>query len=103
MSETNDGPSKATGWGYPDAEIPAWCRLPLSDHHDGLGGCWGIAHGLVRETKGKHCEGCEDCDLANYRVNRMLRPDRPLGGGVGDERHDVHELCGRTGNLQGEP
>ena len=39
--------------------IPAWCELPLSDHNDGLGGCWGISTGLVEQTAGRHCDDCE--------------------------------------------
>lgn len=28
---------------YPLSMVPAWCRLPLSEHQDNIGGCWGIS------------------------------------------------------------
>lgn len=42
-----------------DYKIPAWCRLPLAEHYDGLGGCWGIRYGYVREQGETYCQACE--------------------------------------------
>ena len=55
MSEIKTGP----GWRYSLDVVPKWCQLPPSEHQDGIGGCWGISHGLV-EAKGEpYCVDCE--------------------------------------------
>jgi hypothetical protein len=51
--------SKYLNYPYALELIPVWCQMSPSEHRDGIGGCWGISHGLVEETAGKHCEGCE--------------------------------------------
>lgn len=38
--------------------IPKWCRMHSSDHFDGVGGCWGISTGLVREGGRDYCRTC---------------------------------------------
>lgn len=58
-------------WNYTDDAIPAWCGMDHRDHHDGLGGCWGISHGLVAERGRAYCEGCDHCtDPAGGHANR---------------------------------
>jgi len=47
-------PQKPAGY-----QIPAWCHLPLADHYDGVGGCWGISHGFVKEQGETYCLPCE--------------------------------------------
>ncbi len=39
-------------------EVPYWCGMRGSDHFDGLGGCWGISHGLVHEQGRSYCKSC---------------------------------------------
>lgn len=39
--------------------IPDWCEMPPAEHHDGMGGCWGISHGMVAERGEPYCESCE--------------------------------------------
>lgn len=40
-------------------EIPVWCRMNLEAHADGMGGCWGISGGFIKEMGEKYCKGCE--------------------------------------------
>ncbi len=37
--------------------IPAWCKMPKSYHHDGMGGCWGISRGFVEKEGEAYCLG----------------------------------------------
>jgi hypothetical protein len=46
-------------WNYPLSMVPAWCDMPATDHLDGMGGCWSISHGLVRNRGEANCTGCE--------------------------------------------
>lgn len=48
------------------AALAALAAYPLDtpvmisgDHHDGIGGCWGISHGLVAAHGDTYCAGCE--------------------------------------------
>lgn len=38
--------------------IPLYCRMPANDHLDGMGGCWGISHGLVKKNGRDYCREC---------------------------------------------
>ena len=38
---------------------PTWCRMHPLDHYDGIGGCWGISGGCVREQGEAYCRECE--------------------------------------------
>jgi hypothetical protein len=40
-------------------EIPKWCNAPLINHNDGMGGCWGISSGYLRDSGNEWCESCE--------------------------------------------
>jgi len=42
-----------------DYTAPAWCRMHPLEHADGMGGCWGISYGLVKEQGENYCVGCE--------------------------------------------
>lgn len=44
---------------YPLSVVPAWCRMPIECHQDGVGGCWGIYHGEVAKHGEAHCQTCE--------------------------------------------
>lgn len=39
-------------------EIPYWCGMRGSCHFDGMGGCWGISHGLVHKHGRSYCYQC---------------------------------------------
>ena len=47
-----------------DYEIPSWCRMSLESHADGIGGCWGISYGYVREKGEAYCKKCEYYEVA---------------------------------------
>lgn len=38
--------------------VPRWCRMAISDHFDGMGGCWGISQGCVEEKGRDYCRNC---------------------------------------------
>lgn len=44
---------------YDKSEIPKWCVMPLSEHFDGIGSCWGISYGYVAKFGEKHCKTCD--------------------------------------------
>ena len=44
---------------YPPANIPEWCQMPEDEHHQCVGGCWGILHGEVVKKGKEHCLSCE--------------------------------------------
>ena len=33
--------------------------MPFYTHFDGMGGCWGISHGDVKEKGEEHCKKCQ--------------------------------------------
>lgn len=55
-------------WDYDDSMIPSWCRMSPNEHHDGIGGCFGISHWLVKKNELNHCKGCEFCDTSFDRL-----------------------------------
>ena len=44
---------------YPMSEVPDWCKMPPTEHQDGVGGCWEISTGEVARKGKDHCETCE--------------------------------------------
>ena len=44
---------------YPLEMVPQWCGMPTKDHQDGMGGCWGIYHGMVDMKGEEWCKKCE--------------------------------------------
>lgn len=38
--------------------VPRWCRMHITDHFDGMGGCWGVSSGLVAEQGRDYCRTC---------------------------------------------
>lgn len=53
---------------YTADEIPNWCCMCYSDHFDGMGGCWGISHGLVKQQGEPYCSTCEFYDLNARKI-----------------------------------
>lgn len=38
--------------------VPRWCGMSIDDHFDGMGGCWGVSHGLVQQQGRDYCRLC---------------------------------------------
>lgn len=39
--------------------IPRWCTMAVIEHCDGVGGCWGISGGYVKQEGEDYCKACE--------------------------------------------
>lgn len=64
---------------YPRDVIPSWCRMPLPDHEDGLGGCWGISSGQQPAQGERYCVGCD------FHKDRAEAAPVPLDAVKGEE------------------
>ena len=49
--------------------VPRWCRMPISDHFDGMGGCWGVSQGCVEEQGRDYCRNCGFHRRINERID----------------------------------
>lgn len=71
--------------------IPSWCQMSILDHDDGMGGCWGISGGRVKEHGEKYCGPCE------FHKNKLYSPPQE---DVTMKKKNIHAVrLGRLGGL----
>lgn len=81
--------------------VPRWCRLPIPDHFDGMGGCWGVSFGRVGREGRDYCKCCPFYSHIADRIDPYVALGQVLRSAR--ERRQSGELFTRFGNVEARP